>query len=183
MSVAKQTIELIKNEQLEQAFELNKPLAYKIAQTYVARANRQGMAYEDVMQESLVALWGAVNNFIVEKGYYFSTFGTRVINNHLQAMLSRRKYKPIGGEDAVDYNTLEPTFANSSEKDIYNKVLSEQIIQKGTNLSKVEVNCLKYALQGFSNVEIGKKYKFTHQNASLKHLGAVKKLKASITGT
>lgn len=65
----------------EKLFNTNTRLAYKVLSKY--RNAVSETLFEDLKQESLLGLWKAANSFDESKGFAFSTYAFRVINNQI----------------------------------------------------------------------------------------------------
>ena len=66
----------------EELFNNNTRLAYKVLSKY-RKTVSEAETFEDLKQEALLGLWQAANSFDESKGFAFSTYAFRVINNQI----------------------------------------------------------------------------------------------------
>jgi len=67
-----------------------------LVHTVLRRQSRDGLAYEELLQEGRVALWQAVLGFDPQRGVAFSTYAGRAIRNRIWSAVARNK-RPQGG--------------------------------------------------------------------------------------
>jgi RNA polymerase sigma factor (sigma-70 family) len=66
-----------------------------LVHTVLRRQSRDGMAYEELLQEGRVALWKAVLGFDPQRGVAFSTYAGRAIRNRIWSAVERSKRAQI----------------------------------------------------------------------------------------
>ncbi len=66
-----------------------------LVHTVLRRQSRDGMAYEELLQEGQIALWKAVLGFDPQRGVAFSTYAGRAIRNRIWSVVKRNK-RPQG---------------------------------------------------------------------------------------
>lgn len=77
-----------------------------LVHTVLRRQSRDGMAYEELLQEGRVALWKAVLGFDPQRGTAFSTYAGTAIQNRIWLVVRRNK-RPQGWlEPQEDPNPL-----------------------------------------------------------------------------
>jgi RNA polymerase sigma factor (sigma-70 family) len=62
-----------------------------LVHTVLRRQSRDGMAYEELLQEGRVALWKAVLGFDPQRGVAFSTYAGRAIRNRIWSAVERSR--------------------------------------------------------------------------------------------
>lgn len=66
-----------------------------LVHTVLRRQSRDGLPYEELLQEGRVALWKAVLGFAPQRGVAFSTYAGRAIRNRIWSAVERSK-RPQG---------------------------------------------------------------------------------------
>lgn len=138
---------------------------------------------EDILQEAMIGLIKAVDNFDESKCIAFSTFAYRIIKNHLYSKIRKTfdyynysdnscngsflKYDDVTSKEGnnVDINSII-----STQDDIYlieNKIDIDNLLNNQIK-NKSSLDYLKLFSQGYTTREIGKKYNVSHQCVSAK---------------
>jgi RNA polymerase sigma factor (sigma-70 family) len=66
-----------------------------LVHTVLRRQSRDGLAYEELLQEGRVAVWKAILGFDPQRGVAFSTYAGRAIRNRIWSAVERNK-RPQG---------------------------------------------------------------------------------------
>lgn len=143
----------------EELFNKNKNIAYKITQHY----RLCGIEYEDLQQICLYGLWKAALTYKQEKGYAFTSYAYRVIQNEVNYYLRRnRKYFTDKHFSSIVYDniTLEDVLADTDneierlEKSIDNENYITKIIN--SDLKEREKQVLELILKNYKQRQIAK---------------------------
>lgn len=144
----------------EELFNKNINLAYKNVQIY----KNCGIEYEDLMQLCLYGLWKSVLTYKVEKGYAFSSYSYRIIQNEVNYYLRKnRKYftDRYFSEPINDEITLEEIIADKHNQieELENNLDSFNYINKirNSNLKEKEKQVLELTLKGLKQRQIAEK--------------------------
>lgn len=163
----------------EEVFENNKLLAYKIIQKY----KTSGIEYEDLEQIAMLALWKAAITYKQEKGFTFSTYAYRVIQNEINSYLRKnRKYFTDRHleEKIYEGTTLEEVITDNKNniEEFEERVDCQNLInQIKNNLSKnKEKQVFKLAQKGYKQVQIGLKIGISQAQVSR----ILKKIRAGV---
>lgn len=143
----------------EEIFNQNINIAYKLTQQY----KNCGIEYDDLKQICLLALWKAVITYKNDKGWAFSTYSYKVIQNELNYYLRQnRKYfinryfseetgENITLEDMIEdkYNRIEELEDNLDNEFLINKI-------KSSLLKVNERKTFELYLKGYKQDKIAK---------------------------
>ena len=141
----------------EEMFNRNINIAYKIAQKY----RNSGIEYEDLNQMCLLGLWKATITYKKEKGYAFSTYSYRVVQNELNQYLRKNKkyfsnryfseeiHENIVLEDIIadTYNSIEELENNIDNVNAINEI-------KANVTRKSEGKIIELYLKGYKQDKI-----------------------------
>ena len=130
---------------------------YKSAVIIKARAYFLiGADHDDVIQEGMIGLYKAIQEYEAEKGASFRTFSDICITRQMLSAIkaaSRQKHMPLN--KYIPFDTEDDCYANSPE-DIFigneSKTHLESII--GKSLTQLEKSVLFLYLEGRSYIEI-----------------------------
>ena len=143
----------------EDLFNKNTNIAYKITQHY----RLCGIEYEDLKQICLYGLWKAVLTYRQGKGYAFTTYAYRVIQNEVNYYLRKnRKYFTDKYFSSIIYDnlTLEDVLEdkNNELERIEKRIDNENYITKirNSNLKEREKQVLELLLQNYKQQQIAK---------------------------
>ncbi|MFV0502886.1 MAG: sigma-70 family RNA polymerase sigma factor [Lachnospirales bacterium] len=127
-----------------------------------------GADYEDLIQEGMIGLFNAIQNYKVDLGVSFETFADTCINNQILTaikMANRQKHKVLNESfslnTTIDGNEILNILTSEDENPENllilkeNKKIMERIIED--NLTTLEKNVLKLYLTGESYDYISKK--------------------------
>lgn len=148
-------------------YDKYKPLLEKKAREYFNLSNKQGVEYNDFLQEAMIGFEDAINYFDDNSNTLFYTFVNVCVERELKTMLTkvnRNKHKILNDAISLDYvyedSTLidyvkeentNPEFGmieDETYKELYDKIV------KVLNDNEKEILDLK--LKGFSYLEIAK---------------------------
>lgn len=153
----------------EEFFTENIGLAYKNAQHY----KDCGIEYEDLKQICLYALWKAVLTYHKEKGFAFSSYAYRVIQNEVNYYLRRNhKYFTDKHFSSIVYDniTLEDVLAdtNNEMEKIEKSIDNENYIAKirNSNMKEKEKQVLELSLKGYKQLQIAEVLKCSQPQVS-----------------
>ena len=135
-----------------------KPLVCKIARQYFLA----GGEIDDLVQEGMIGLYGAINSYSADKNASFKTFATLCIKRKMQSAIKKANSKKnsLFGElfddemlDVVDITSeKENPEKNAISKEKYAYIINEV----KTKLSELELVILKKYLDGLSYDDISK---------------------------
>lgn len=127
----------------------------------------RGFELDDLIQEGVLGLFKAIDDFKIERKTRFRDFSKHVIEKHIGTLILRSSnYKnkvlnesfsyhtPIGGDSEITFEQLLKGGANSPEAVVENTQIFYEIAEKFTNLEKIVL--VHYEL-GLSYEEIGKR--------------------------
>lgn len=141
----------------EEMFNQNIKIAYKLVQQY----KDCGIEIEDLKQICLLALWKATQTFKSDKGYTFSTYSYRVIQNEVNYYLRQnRKYftNRYFSEKVIDNITLEDILADERDliEELENNIDNENIFNliKNAALKNDEKIVIELSLKGYRQQKI-----------------------------
>ena len=146
-------------------------LASKIARSYFLI----GADYEDLLQDAMIGLFNAYNNYIIGSSASFSTFARMCIERNIQSEVKKANSKKnqilsgavsltnqgeiiLNEDDDGEINIVIPSNALSPDQKLEQreslKQIKEQII---SSLSKFELKVLILFLQGYKYTQIAQK--------------------------
>lgn len=149
------------NEEMNQLFNENTKIAYKIANQYRTNYPEE---YEDIKQIALLGLWKAVQNY--NPKWALSTIAYKIIFNNINYYLrSVKKHREhnfsintiICSDDKSDL-TIEDLIED--DEDHIDNLLQKMCIQQSfnkMNFSEIEEKFINLKKQGLSQKEIGEK--------------------------
>lgn len=149
------------NEEMNQLFNENTKIAYKIANQYRTNYPEE---YEDIKQIALLGLWKAIQNY--NPKWALSTIAYKIIfnniNYYLRSVKKHRDYdfsiNTVLCSDENSVLTVEDLI--SDDKDQIDDTLQRMCIQQSfdkMNLSEIEEKFINLKRQGLSQNEIGEK--------------------------
>lgn len=152
-------------------------LAMKIANTF----NIPNYTRDEIESEAFMGLWKAVLEFVPERGFKFSTFATRCVQNHLLKLLNSRKNDLLflsldmsitedGDDDMMLYDALDGSHKDYIHNDVY--IILRDAIEN--TLTKEEKNMVY--LHYYRDISIRKISKIynTHNTAISRKLNKVR---------
>ncbi len=126
-----------------------------------SRIKSVGLAYDDIIQEGLIGLLGAVDTFDEERGVSFETYAIACIDNRIYSALrqdSRKKNLPLNSSLSLSENedsSLEVLVTQSLEDlVILREEVSAVLEQIHEDLSSFEKKVLALYLEGYSYLAI-----------------------------
>ncbi len=174
-----QLLEQIKNgnEFAEnEIFERYKDLVTKISRGYFI----VGGDLEDTIQEGMLGLYKAIKNYTTGKEASFKTFAILCIKHQIQTAIKKantNKNKPLSSaisfqelqenkfSESLDFIPIELVFETTPAEKAIDKenyeILQEKIKEA---LSALEIQVLKFYLQGYSYKEISQKLSITSKS-------------------
>lgn len=148
-------------EEIEQARSGNEPaLAAIIAKEMplirrlARRASRPGLDFDDAVQEGLIGLFRAIQQFNPQGGASFSTFAAVCVQNAItgaQRSAGRKKHAPLNQSVPIPQNQSIP---GPEEQAIASEQVSLTLEKVRTSLSGFEKKVLRLVLVGYSNAQI-----------------------------
>lgn len=132
------------------------PVIKNIISKKLSYAEKNGLDYNDLMQEGLIGLNSAINSFKEEKNVMFYTFANvcieRSINNAIRNA-SRDKHKNLNNSISLDYikeesnDSLYNEIVNTKDEVLDNILVNEY---KSDIYKFVEINCSKLEQEIFN---------------------------------
>ncbi|MDD3831147.1 MAG: sigma-70 family RNA polymerase sigma factor [Clostridia bacterium] len=136
---------------IEQVFDYFKPYVRGIANSYFLLGGEK----EDLLQEGMVGLFGAINNYDNTKGS-FTTFALLCIRRRMLTVIdsaNKDKNKPLLLASPLEDNIVDEG-ASPLEMAINNDLLSTVKHYIATQLTALEKYVLEYYTQGYTREEI-----------------------------
>ena len=122
---------------------------------FARRAVSPGLDFDDALQEGLIGLFRAIEQYDKDQGASFSTYANVCIRNAVfaaQKAAARKKHAPLNHSIPIPE---EQSIPGPEEQAISNEQLSLTMEKVHTRLSPLEKQVLRYYLNGLSYQEIG----------------------------
>lgn len=168
---------LNEREYKELLFKGHIKLAMKIANTF----NIPNYTRDEIESEAFIGLWKAVLEFAPERGFKFSTFATRCIQNHLLTILNSKKndlsflsldvcISEDSDDDTMLYNILGGSYKDYIHDDT--RIMLREAIKNSLTKEEITLVYLHY-YKDMSTRKIADIYN-THKAVISKKLGKIR---------
>ena len=140
----------------DELIDAYKNMVKKIARTFFI----MGADFEDIVQEGMIGLFGAIRSYDADKNASFETYASICINRHILNALknaSRKKHAPLNSYVPLDFDvgSLNLPVKDSPENLLILKEDGQSIVAAVYNvLSAFESRVLSLYLEGMSHAEI-----------------------------
>lgn len=142
-----------------------------------SRASVPGLDVEDAVQEGLIGLFHAIENYRPSSNASFATYSSICIRNAIataRRAAGRKKHAPLNQSIPLSENESIP---GPEDQAILNEQISITLNRIRTNLSPKEKAVLRFALAGYPMKEIAKKLGLTQKSVENALLRARRKLR------
>lgn len=129
------------------------PLIQRLAR----RAARPGLEYDDAVQEGLIGLFAAIENYQDGKGAAFPTYAAVCVRNAIlsaQKAAGRKKHAPLNHSVPLSERQSIP---GPEEQTIAHETVSIALAKARRDLSQLEKSVLRLTLDGESQSEIARR--------------------------